>query len=348
MDKAKARKLLRKLSPADVTTLDGFRSFDLGVAELKKKLQENISATTLDEVNSQLKDFREKLNFTPLLSALDVIKESFTTEVADLTDQINRKVEELVNADNESDAQTEENLQKEISLLRDDLDSLFEEKNSQLKEISQSLDDIRTREKTINSRIFQLRADLGDVQDSVSANAKSFKDYKDEIGRLEKELATLRTDLISRASRGGGNANRNIAIGGNTSVLSKYTDINIKPGSNVTLTYSNNNTSKYLDLTIAATGGAGTSRSISTVSVSSVVADTASTDIVVIANAGIKLTMPTAVGNTNLYTIKNTSTSSVLVLPTGGETIDTSPNAILTVQYTAIDLISDGTNWNIT
>jgi len=78
--------------------------------------------------------------------------------------------------------------------------------------------------------------------------------------------------------------NRNIAIGGNTSVLSQYTDINIKAGSNVTLTYSNNQTTKYLDLTIASSGGGGsvggTVRSINNISTSQTAGATAGTDYV--------------------------------------------------------------------
>lgn len=151
------------------------------------------------------------------------------------------------------------------------------------------------------------------------------------------------------ANKGGGNANRNIAIGGNTSVLSKFTDINLKAGNNVTITYTNNNTTKYTDITISATGGGGsvggTIRSINNVNTSQVMGDTAGTDYVYIASEGIKLDLPTATGNTNLYTIKNVSNSSVLV--TG--TIDNDANgAIMPIKYTSIDLISNDTDWNIT
>ena len=130
-------------------------------------------------------------------------------------------------------------------------------------------------------------------------------------------------------------------------ISQRYTDLNIRPGTNITLSYQNNDNLKTTDVTISAAGG-GTGRSISTVTVSSVLADTASTDIVVIAGAGIKLTMPTAVGNDNLYTIKNKSTSSILVDGDGSETIDGDANIILATQYVSVDLISDNANWHIT
>jgi predicted nucleic acid-binding Zn-ribbon protein len=185
-----------------------------------------------------------------------------------------------------------------------------------------------------------------------SADPKEVAHIKSSVEEIQDDIKRLRERFVSFASRGGGNANRNIAIGGNTSVLSKYTDINLKAGSNVTITYVNNNATKYTDVTIAATGGSGsvggTVRSINTISTSQTAGATSGTDYVYICSAGVQLTLPTAASNTNLYTVKNTGSSSVLVATTGGETIDTSSNAVLPIQYTSLDLISDGTNWNVT
>lgn len=80
------------------------------------------------------------------------------------------------------------------------------------------------------------------------------KDGKDGKFADEKELVNLRNRLNSLGI-GGGNANRNIAINGNSSVLSRYTDINLIAGSNVTITYAFNDTTKYTDITIATAGG---------------------------------------------------------------------------------------------
>jgi len=153
---------------------------------------------------------------------------------------------------------------------------------------------------------------------------------------------------VSRIRTGGGNMNRNISIGGNSSVLSRYTDINLKAGSNVTLTYANNDTTKNVDITIAATGGSGTTRSINSISTSQTAGSTSGTDYVYVCSAGVALTLPDATSNTNLYTVKNTSTSSVLIATTSAQTIDAQSNLILATQYTSVDLISDGTNWDIT
>ena len=206
----------------------------------------------------------------------------------------------------------------------------------------------------IQRNLERLKKDREDIT-FLSAKLKEIEKNGD-IESLKKDLDKFKTEfsqrLIELRSRhtGGGNANRNIAVGSNSSVLSRYTDINIKAGSNVTLTYTNNNTTKYLDLTIAATGGSGgTVRSINTISTSQTISSVVGTDYVYICSAGIQVTMPPDVAtNTNLYTIKNTSTSSILVVPNGVETIDGATTLIMPIQYTAVDLISDTSGWNIT
>lgn len=172
------------------------------------------------------------------------------------------------------------------------------------------------------------------------------KDWSQEVSALEKEIERVRR----MSQPGGGNANRNIAIGGNSSVLQRYTDINFKPGTNVTFSYANNDTTKQLDFTINSSGGGGGStRQIDRTAVSSVVGGTDGIDYTVVCTEGVQITLPTAVGNDNIYIIKNVAASSVLVATTGGETIDGDTTVILGVQYTAIDLINDGNdNWIIT
>lgn len=158
-------------------------------------------------------------------------------------------------------------------------------------------------------------------------------------------------DILSRVQGRGGSINRQIFIGG-VDPLTRYTDINLKAGSNVTLTYQNNDTTHKVDVTIASSGGSGSVggviRSINTISTSQTAGATSGTDYVYICSAGVNLTLPTAVSNTNLYTVKNTSSSSVLVSTTSAQTIDTQSNVIMPVQFTSIDLISDNSNWEIT
>jgi len=94
-------------------------------------------------------------------------------------------------------------------------------------------------------------------------------------------------------------------------------------------------------------GGGGISRSVSSISSNTNAGSAASTDYVYVCTAGITVTMPTAVSNTNRYTIKNTTSSVVGVATTSSQTIDGSTTYSISKQYQAIDLISDGSNWSI-
>lgn len=61
------------------------------------------------------------------------------------------------------------------------------------------------------------------------------------------------------------------------------------------------------------------------------------------------ITLPTAVGNPGLaYTIKKINQGNDLTInTTSSQTIDGSTSIVLKVQYTSLDIISNGTNWFI-
>lgn len=88
-------------------------------------------------------------------------------------------------------------------------------------------------------------------------------------------------------------------------------------------------------------------RSINILSASTTtLGSTANTDYIYICNGACTLTMPTAVGNTNLYVIKNI-TGTDTINTTSSQTIDGSTSISLTTDYLSITLISDGANWII-
>lgn len=92
---------------------------------------------------------------------------------------------------------------------------------------------------------------------------------------------------------------------------------------------------------------AGATRSVNVVSANTAAGSTSGTDYVYLVSGTTTITLPTPVGNTNLYTIKRVGTGVVSIATTSG-TIDGSASPItINVQYVSLDLISDGTNWNI-
>jgi hypothetical protein len=94
--------------------------------------------------------------------------------------------------------------------------------------------------------------------------------------------------------------------------------------------------------TITASG-----KSINVVSTNTSAGSASSTDYVYLASGTINITLPTAVGNQNLYTIKNVGTGTITIDTISSQTIDGSLTTPIKVQYLSLTIISDGANWNI-
>jgi hypothetical protein len=89
-------------------------------------------------------------------------------------------------------------------------------------------------------------------------------------------------------------------------------------------------------------------RSVNVVSLDITAGNTAGTDYVYLVSGTTTITLPTAVGNTNRYSIKRSGTGVVSIATTSGQTIDGSSSPInINVQYVSIDIISNGTDWEI-
>lgn len=98
--------------------------------------------------------------------------------------------------------------------------------------------------------------------------------------------------------------------------------------------------------TPAGGGGSGITRSVVSVTSAVTLGATAATDYMALIGASGAPTLPTAVGNTNRYTLKNVDTTSKTVATTSSQTIDGSTTATLNPND-SIDVISDNTNWKV-
>lgn len=96
-----------------------------------------------------------------------------------------------------------------------------------------------------------------------------------------------------------------------------------------------------------ASGTIALVRSINAVSSTTSAGSTEATDYIYLCTGTFTITMPTAVGNSNRYTIKNVGSGTITIDTTSSQTIDGSLTATLPVQYTSLDLVSDNSNWNI-
>ena len=94
-------------------------------------------------------------------------------------------------------------------------------------------------------------------------------------------------------------------------------------------------------------GGSGITRSISSISANTNAGSTANTDYVYIATNAAILTLPTAVGNTNQYTLENSDGSACGYATTSAETINGSITASVAINGMSITVNSNGSNWVI-
>lgn len=349
-NKAKLREILDILSP-EGTAVD-FKAFDEGVDKLKKGLKEKIQAKTLDDVNGQLTRFKKNLDFEPLLNAIKDIDKNFDTRIREVAAALAQEVsrfDELSKAERGETASKVAESSGTIEAFKEELATLKTQKDKEMDDLKTGLANLPNLKPENDAAFEGIRTRLAALEVE--------KPEVDLVSPIKQEIQQVRADFITRMNNRelhGGNMNRNIAVGGNTSVLSRYTDINLKAGPNTTITYVYNDQTKYTDITLAATGGGGGSvtgiiRSVNNIATNTNAGAVAGTDYVYLAGATLNLTLPTSVGNSNLYTVKNTGAGTVTILPTGVETIDGSSNLILPIQFTSVDLISNNSgNWDIT
>lgn len=332
--KTKREKLKEVLQAMKGERID-FSAFDASVSNLRKSLEEKVAIPTLDKVNSEIEKFREKIDLAPLLDSLESVKKNVSAEILRLETELTSKLAEQTSAGQYAINQSEENVNK---VLDADIASI----RIQIA----SLDIVGKAELTrVETEIKKVAQDAKNLIDKLVIPP----DRESEITALTDELEKVRLELLNRINNiGGGNMNRQVFFN-STDYLTKYTDINWKAGTNVTFTIANNNTTKKVDITVSASGGGGgTVRSINSISTDTTAGATAGTDYVYLVSGTTTLTLPTAVGNTNLYTIKNVGTGVVTIACFGAETIDATTTITMPVQYTAVDLISDTANWNVT
>lgn len=129
-----------------------------------------------------------------------------------------------------------------------------------------------------------------------------------------------------------------------TEVSAHVTELNF--GTGLEAIYENNGR-----VTVNNTGGAGSgiTRTIVSTSGNATMGATASTDYVYIVTGAHTMTLPTAVGNTNLYTVRNNHSAPITVNTTSSQNIIGSVTATSYSVYNgdARSFISNGTAWSI-
>lgn len=293
-----------------------------------------------------------------LAEQLTKAQEDNKASVEELHESFAEKIKELQQQVTEAES-------RGTALTKDETASILEQLAEAQETFLTELTKLTSKDTSLEEEIAHLTDELTSIYGLISgleAATPSIEVHTSDLEEIRKTsvesqntaLKALEQSLNNRINsiqqHGGGNANRSILVGGDPKTLQYFTDINLKAGAGTTISYAANQTTKYTDITITATGsGSGITRSIQSVAINTAAAAAPSIDYVYLASGTITITLPTSVGNSNLYTIKNIGAGTVTIATTGGETIDGSANLILPLQFTSVDLISNNSgNWDLT
>ena len=342
-NKSILKRISRALTP-DPTEAD-FEVFDSEVSSLKKKLKEKITLKTLDEVNSKLEKYTKRIDLSPLENALTKLRASVEGQESLYLKELEEEAKEI-RAEMKSSASMSASdiskLEARLALVEKELSTPKEDK------ITPLIAEIQGLETRVNHAMAFERQESASSVSKVKGDSET--SLKKEVDKLLDLIEKLRAEFFTKlGSLGGGSMNRQVLFN-SVDRLTKYTDYNLIPGNNVNFTVTEDNVNKRVNLTISSSGsgGGGITRFIQNVAVNTAAGSDPDTDYVYLVSGTTTITLPTAIGNENLYTVKNVGDGVVTVDTTGAETIDDGPDAVLEVKYTSVDLISNGSNWKVT
>lgn len=92
--------------------------------------------------------------------------------------------------------------------------------------------------------------------------------------------------------------------------------------------------------------GSGITRSVSNISTNTNAGSASTTDYTYIVTGVVTLTLPTAVGNTNRYSVISTD-GQTTIATTSAQTINGSSTVTLPITNMSLDFVSDNTNWHV-
>lgn len=243
--KAKLKKILEILSP-DGTSVD-FKQFDSEISKLKDNLKQKVQVQTLQDVNSQLAKFKKLIDFTSILNSSEEIKQTFENRFNETNNLLQQKFLELDQANQTSNGNVQ-NLEREIQELQTTL-GIFQAQLANFDLITNRVEAIQS----IQSKLVKFTDLTKTSLDSLTeADLKNEKEISKQVKSFQDNLETLKKELTNRINNiGGGSQNQRITI--NSSLLStKYADFNLKAGTNIQLTKSDDDVNKRADITITA------------------------------------------------------------------------------------------------
>lgn len=379
--KNKLKKLLLSLTEFDDGINGTFDFLDKEMEVVKSKLKETITAKSLEEVNAQFKNLYK--TFKPLTIAFEQLKKNLDERDTLLRENLKQRLQmfdQLVSSSQKINKDRYKDVANEIVQINNSLAEVASRKI----EIPDFGKQINAVEDRFTELLSTMQSNLND-RDKTEEIQKQIKELEKEIGRVRTQSLSTRGGNANRQINinssvmstrftdidfvnGGGigwtatDVNEKVRItasilqgggGGGSSDFFTVKEADGIPtvGSVVTIVVSNGTlTDDGGGQVTIATGGGGTGivRSASVVSVSSTFGATTLTDYVAFPNVGLIMTLPTAINNGNMYTVKNISASSVMVAAAAGQDIDGSATVLMPTQYESLSFISNGSIWGVT
>lgn len=227
---------------------------------LRADIGNRVSTRGIEKVQGDMASFQEKFKLEPVFEAISKADNDNKGKIDNLQKSFEKQLNDFVK---ESTKNTKQHKEASSLSRKEILD--------QIAAIRFSFDDkltpLLSRDAFLASEVDRLDQEIRRItllftSDTTATDAgatvkQALEQALEQTQELEKEIRDLEKRVTSRISsigNHGDHANRNIAVGSNTSILSRYTDINLIAGTNVTLTATPNNTTKYTDITITASG----------------------------------------------------------------------------------------------
>lgn len=248
MSKIKLQKILSNLSNLDSGLPEAFKSIEKEMQRVANKLREEAEIKTVENAKKRITELKEEIKMAveTLLNSFDDLRKKLEENEKSLVNVLENKLAVLNSSMLESKTANSERakiLANEISNLRIEIKELSEHKIK----MPDFASEIKKVELELNGMLANLKEESGGFLKEQT------NDFQKKIDKINDDIIELRKKTMSMLSsfRGGGNANRNIAVNGNTSVLSRYTDINIIAGSIMGIATANDDIVKQLNLTIS-------------------------------------------------------------------------------------------------
>lgn len=251
-NKEKIKNFLNKISTFDERASMSLVNFEKEVDSLAHKVKQEVTLSTLESVKSEISRIKKAFDLSPLLTELKSLKDEFKTLTSNLGTDMSSEYQDVIATFETSFADISKKLDTALAFV----DSVDEDVKALDERSETETGNLKTLVSTTSKSIRE------EMSESSREAIEFKKGIEEKVVRINSDLKEIResisdakTELTARiTSVGGGNMNRQIKVDG-TEMSKKYTDVNFVGGSGVTITTSNDDTDRNVNITFSSAGG---------------------------------------------------------------------------------------------